>query len=141
MIIFHHIVNRSVVQKLGCGEGLLWQAGLFTLLYLGSMSISAEKYNNSNGRSNGGSRGGGGKDGRHLGEEQSTTLQRTLPEVEQEGEELLSEAYVHSLASLGLERLQNEPGRLHAEANAVDEVSRQRHLILPEYKKLSQFCD
>lgn len=34
----------------------------------------------------------------------------------------LSEAYVHSLASLGLERLQNEPGRLHAEAIAVDEV-------------------
>lgn len=34
----------------------------------------------------------------------------------------LSEAYVHSLASLGLERLQNEPGRLHAEALAVDEV-------------------
>ncbi|CAM9867329.1 unnamed protein product [Laminaria digitata] len=34
----------------------------------------------------------------------------------------LSEAYVHSLASLGLERLQNEPGRLHSEAKAVDEV-------------------
>lgn len=34
----------------------------------------------------------------------------------------LSEAYVHSLASLGLERLQNEPGRLHTEAIAVDEV-------------------
>lgn len=34
----------------------------------------------------------------------------------------LSEAYVHSLASLGLDRLQNEPGRLHAEATAVDEV-------------------
>lgn len=34
----------------------------------------------------------------------------------------LSEAYVHSLASLGLERLQNEPGRLHSEATAVDEV-------------------
>lgn len=39
-----------------------------------------------------------------------------------EGDEVLSEAYVHSLASLGLERLQNEPGRLHAEAIAVDEV-------------------
>lgn len=34
----------------------------------------------------------------------------------------LSEAYVHSLASLGLERLQNEPGRLNAEAISVDEV-------------------
>ena len=34
----------------------------------------------------------------------------------------LSEAYVHSLASLGLERLQNEPGRLRSEAMAVDEV-------------------
>lgn len=34
----------------------------------------------------------------------------------------LSEAYVHSLASLGLERLQDEPGRLHAEAEDVDEV-------------------
>ena len=34
----------------------------------------------------------------------------------------LSEAYVHSLASLGLERLQNEPGRLHSEAKAVEEV-------------------
>lgn len=34
----------------------------------------------------------------------------------------LSEAYVHSLASLGLERLQNEPGRLHAEGKAVEEV-------------------
>lgn len=43
-------------------------------------------------------------------------------EQEQEPVEL-SEAYVHSLASLGLERLQNEPGRLHAEAIAVDEVS------------------
>lgn len=38
----------------------------------------------------------------------------------------LSEAYVHSLASLGLERLQDEPGRLHAEAVAVDEVRRLR---------------
>lgn len=34
----------------------------------------------------------------------------------------LSDAYVHSLASLGLERLQNEPGRLQAEAATVDEV-------------------
>ncbi|CAB1114659.1 unnamed protein product [Ectocarpus sp. CCAP 1310/34] len=42
-------------------------------------------------------------------------------DVEQEPVEL-SEAYVHSLASLGLERLQNEPGRLHAEAIAVDEA-------------------
>ncbi|CAM9284961.1 unnamed protein product, partial [Ectocarpus sp. 12 AP-2014] len=42
-------------------------------------------------------------------------------EQEQEPVEL-SEAYVHSLASLGLERLQNEPGRLHAEAIAVDEA-------------------
>ncbi|CAM9612385.1 unnamed protein product [Scytosiphon promiscuus] len=42
-------------------------------------------------------------------------------DAEQEPVEL-SEAYVHSLASLGLERLQNEPGRLHAEAVAVDEA-------------------
>lgn len=34
----------------------------------------------------------------------------------------LSDAYVHSLASLGLDRLQNEPGRLNEESAAVDEV-------------------
>lgn len=45
----------------------------------------------------------------------------------------LSEAYVHSLASLGLERLQNEPGRLNAEAIAVDEVT----TLLPASKILA----
>lgn len=44
-------------------------------------------------------------------------------DAEQQEPAELSEAYVHSLASLGLERLQNEPGRLHAEAIAVDEVT------------------
>lgn len=53
---------------------------------------------------------------------QERRLQQQTEEHEQDVEEL-SEAYVHSLASLGLERLQNEPGRLHAEAIAVDEVS------------------
>lgn len=51
----------------------------------------------------------------------------TAAAVEDEGDaadSLFSEAYVQSLASLGLERLQNEPGRLHAEAIAVDEVLR-----------------
>eukprot|EP00752_Nemacystus_decipiens_P004544 g4148.t1 len=43
-------------------------------------------------------------------------------DAEQQEPAELSEAYVHSLASLGLERLQNEPGRLHAEAKAVDEA-------------------
>lgn len=46
-----------------------------------------------------------------------------VDDAEQQGPAELSEAYVHSLASLGLERLQNEPGRLHAEAMAVDEVT------------------
>lgn len=44
-------------------------------------------------------------------------------DAEQQEPVELSEAYVHSLASLGLERLQNEPGRLNAEALAVDEVT------------------
>eukprot|EP00903_Cladosiphon_okamuranus_P009789 g9306.t1 len=45
-----------------------------------------------------------------------------IDDTEQQEPAELSEAYVHSLASLGLERLQNEPGRLQAEAISVDEA-------------------
>lgn len=57
-------------------------------------------------------------------------------DAEQEPAEL-SEAYVHSLASLGLERLQNEPGRLHAEAVAVDEVGLKR----TRFTSCISFCE
>lgn len=72
----------------------------------------------------------GGESGRGRGskgdQEQAAQMEQQhvagAGEAGGENDEVLSEAYVHSLASLGLERLQNEPGRLHAEAIAVDEV-------------------
>lgn len=59
-----------------------------------------------------------------IGQEKSA-MSPAAADAEQQEPAELSEAYVHSLASLGLERLQNEPGRLHAEAVAVDEVQQQ----------------
>lgn len=58
----------------------------------------------------------------------SENHQQLEPSTEEEPVFQLSDAYVHSLASLGLERLQNEPGRLHAEAAAVNEVRSQRNM-------------